>query len=127
MKDWSQYAMPQSASLSPVPPGEPEEQDSSVLLQPQWFNLQAVLCGGVVGGVITMSNLYLGLKTGWTMGVSLFATVAGFALLRSLAKFSQVSCVRQAISGCNCRPGFGVLTPVHVALLTTSAVAAGGK
>ncbi|MGC8762716.1 MAG: OPT/YSL family transporter [Acidobacteriota bacterium] len=50
------------------------------------FTLRAVLSGMVLGVLMSFSNLYVGFKTGWTLGVSITASILGFALFRSLEK-----------------------------------------
>ncbi|KZV87456.1 OPT superfamily oligopeptide transporter [Exidia glandulosa HHB12029] len=39
----------------------------------------------MLGAVISASNVYLGLKTGWTFGASLFGSIFGFAILKPLS------------------------------------------
>ncbi|TBU23847.1 OPT oligopeptide transporter [Dichomitus squalens] len=58
-------------------PDAPEEQQ---------FTFRAVFVGCALGAVISASNVYLGLKTGWTFGASLFGSIFGFAILKSMSK-----------------------------------------
>ncbi len=83
---------------SPAPPAarrSPEE------LEAQWFRdhyrgdmrqltLRAVIMGGVLGAVMSLSNLYIGLKTGWGFGVAITACVLSFAIWKSLSKMRIV-------------------------------------
>ena len=79
----------------PIDPNEIEET--------QQFTFRAVLVGCILGGVIAASklvvkhsllrsltnsfaSLYLGLKTGWTFGASLFGSIFGYAILKPLSK-----------------------------------------
>lgn len=62
----------------PIAPGEEEEI--------QQFTVRAVLVGCLLGAVISASNVYLGLKTGWTFGASLFGSIFGFAILKPLSR-----------------------------------------
>ncbi|EME86509.1 uncharacterized protein MYCFIDRAFT_202529 [Pseudocercospora fijiensis CIRAD86] len=48
--------------------------------------IRAVLVGVVCGALVNASNIYLGLKTGWTFGASLFGAIIGFALLKPLGR-----------------------------------------
>ncbi|KAH9840347.1 putative metal-nicotianamine transporter YSL5 [Teratosphaeria destructans] len=48
--------------------------------------IRAMLVGCVCGALVNASNLYLGLKTGWTFGASLFGSIVGFSVLKALAK-----------------------------------------
>ena len=78
----------------PVDPDAPEEQQ---------FTFRAVFVGCALGAVISASkfvffdsclclrkltchSVYLGLKTGWTFGASLFGSIFGFAILKPLSK-----------------------------------------
>lgn len=46
---------------------------------------RAVLSGMVIGGVMCLSNLYVVLKTGWSMGVTVTACILAYATFRLLA------------------------------------------
>jgi hypothetical protein len=48
--------------------------------------IRAVLLGCICGALVGSSNIYLGLKTGWTFGASLFGAIIGFAVLKTLSK-----------------------------------------
>ncbi|KAI0916387.1 hypothetical protein AcV5_003343 [Taiwanofungus camphoratus] len=61
----------------PMDPDTPEEQQ---------FTFRAVIVGCGLGAVISASNVYLGLKTGWTFGASMFGSIFGFAILKPLSK-----------------------------------------
>ncbi|CAO1630339.1 unnamed protein product [Jaminaea pallidilutea] len=52
----------------------------------QGLTIRALVVGTVLGFVIVASNVYLGLKTGFTFGASLFSSLLGFAIIKSLAK-----------------------------------------
>ena len=68
--------------------GTPEEVDR------QWFNevyrgrgdsmpqltLRAVLMGTALGGVLSLTNLYIGLKAGWAFGVTITACIVSYAV-----------------------------------------------
>lgn len=49
-------------------PGQPEE--------PAQFTVRALIVGTILGAVVSASNMYLCLKTGWTFGASLFGKPA---------------------------------------------------
>ena len=42
--------------------------------------------GCICGALVNASNLYLGLKTGWTFGASLFGAIVGFAVIKSISR-----------------------------------------
>ncbi|KAG2160421.1 oligopeptide transporter [Aureobasidium pullulans] len=48
--------------------------------------VRAMVIGCICGALVNASNIYLGLKTGWTFGASLFGAIIGFAVLKPLSK-----------------------------------------
>lgn len=48
--------------------------------------IRAMLVGCVCGALVNASNVYLGLKTGWTFGANLFGAIIGFAVLKPLGR-----------------------------------------
>ncbi|KAK4495390.1 hypothetical protein PRZ48_013721 [Zasmidium cellare] len=48
--------------------------------------IRAMLVGVVCGALVNASNIYLGLKTGWTFTANLFGAIVGFAVLKGLAR-----------------------------------------
>jgi OPT family oligopeptide transporter len=48
------------------------------------LTLRAVLTGMVLGGVMALSNLYVGMKTGWGLGVIITACILAYALFSAL-------------------------------------------
>ena len=48
------------------------------------FTWRAVLVGCLVGGVVSCTNIYIGLKIGWTFGASIISAVLGFAAFRAM-------------------------------------------
>ena len=45
------------------------------------LSVRAILAGCVLGSVVAAMNLYLGLRTGWSLGGSLIAAILGFAIM----------------------------------------------
>ena len=75
----------------PASPKSPEE------LEAQWYRdhyrgdmrqltLRSIVMGSVLGAVMSLSNLYIGLKTGWGFGVAITSCVLSFAIWKSLTK-----------------------------------------
>ena len=74
--------------------GTPEE------IERQWFEqvfkgrgdtmpqltLRSVLMGTVLGGVLALTNLYIGLKAGWAIGVAITACIVSFILSSFMVK-----------------------------------------
>ncbi|KXT13751.1 hypothetical protein AC579_10088 [Pseudocercospora musae] len=50
--------------------------------EPAQLTIRALIVGTVLGAVVSASNMYLCLKTGWTFGASLFGAILGFAILK---------------------------------------------
>ena len=48
------------------------------------LTVRAVLMGSILGGFMALSNLYVGLKTGWGLGVAITSCILSFAIYRSL-------------------------------------------
>ena len=50
------------------------------------LTLRAVLIGSCLGGVLSLTNLYIGLKAGWGFGVAITASILSYAIWTSLLK-----------------------------------------
>ena len=50
------------------------------------LTVRAMIVGCICGALVNASNVYLGLKTGWTFGASLFGAIVGFSVLKSLSR-----------------------------------------
>jgi uncharacterized oligopeptide transporter (OPT) family protein len=69
------------------PPGvDPERWWLENVHQPgaKQLTVRAVLTGMVIGAVMCLSNLYVVLKTGWSMGVTITACILAWALFQAL-------------------------------------------
>src|SRR5512142_2167906 len=44
------------------------------------LTVRAVLMGMALGGVMSLSNLYVGLKTGWGLGIAITACILSFSI-----------------------------------------------
>ena len=53
--------------------------------EPQ-LTFRAVAAGCLLGGVVSAMNIYLGLKTGWSIGGSLIAAILGFSVFAGLGR-----------------------------------------
>lgn len=53
------------------------------MLQLTW---RAVLMGSLLGGVLSLTNLYIGLKSGWGFGVAITACILSYAIWTALHK-----------------------------------------
>ncbi|KXJ92090.1 OPT oligopeptide transporter [Microdochium bolleyi] len=95
-------------NMQPFPPmkGQPEED--------RQFTVRAVLVGVLLGAVVSASNIYLGLKTSWTFGASLFGSILGFAILKPISTYGP-----RYLGG-------GYFGPKENVTAQTAATAAGG-
>ncbi|MEN9722890.1 MAG: hypothetical protein RJB38_876 [Pseudomonadota bacterium] len=50
------------------------------------LNLRSALTGMILGGILSLTNLYIGIKTGWTLGVGISSVILSFAIFRLLAR-----------------------------------------
>lgn len=50
------------------------------------LTLRSVLMGSVLGAIMSLSNLYVGLKTGWGLGVAITACILSYAIWTTLRK-----------------------------------------
>ena len=48
------------------------------------LTLRAVVMGMIIGGLMSLTNLYIGLKTGWGLGVTITACVLSFSIWKLL-------------------------------------------
>ena len=48
------------------------------------LSVRSVVSGMLIGSVMSVSNLYVGLKTGWGLGVTITACIIAFAVFRAL-------------------------------------------
>ncbi|KAJ9080023.1 hypothetical protein DSO57_1029473 [Entomophthora muscae] len=54
------------------------------------FTWRAALVGSLLGCVVSASNMYLGLKSGWTFGASIFGAILGYTLLKAMSRLQGV-------------------------------------
>lgn len=50
------------------------------------LNLRSGLTGMVLGGVLSLTNLYVGIRTGWTLGVGITSVILSFAIFKVFSK-----------------------------------------
>ncbi|MBP8259097.1 MAG: OPT/YSL family transporter, partial [Verrucomicrobia bacterium] len=50
------------------------------------LTLRSALTGMVLGGLLSLTNLYVGAKTGWTLGVGITSVILAFALFKVLER-----------------------------------------
>jgi putative OPT family oligopeptide transporter len=57
---------------------------------PRQLTVRAVLTGMVLGGVLSLCNIYMGLKVGWGLGMSITAALLGFGFWQLLRLTGRV-------------------------------------
>ncbi|MFM9957554.1 MAG: OPT family oligopeptide transporter [Phycisphaerales bacterium] len=50
------------------------------------LTLRAAVTGFLLGGILSATNLYVGAKTGWTLGVGITSVILAFAVFRMLSR-----------------------------------------
>ncbi|KAF8975405.1 hypothetical protein BGZ46_009150 [Entomortierella lignicola] len=63
-------------------------EEEEFVYEHQQFTWRASIIGSLLGCIVAASNLYLGLKIGWTFGAALWGSIFGFLILKSLSRFT---------------------------------------
>ncbi|KAI9291449.1 OPT superfamily oligopeptide transporter [Neoconidiobolus thromboides FSU 785] len=53
---------------------------------PTEFTWRASILGSLLGCIIATSNMYLGMKAGWSFSASIFGSILGYAILKPISK-----------------------------------------
>ncbi|KAI0355848.1 oligopeptide transporter [Trametes cingulata] len=95
-------------------PIEPDE-----MVETHQLTLRAIIVGCALGAVVGASNIYLGLKTGFTFGPQLFGAIFGFAIIKPLSKALPETGIIGRLFG-------GPFGPKENCTVQSAATAAGG-
>src|ERR1700712_2188964 len=49
------------------------------------LTVRAAITGVLIGGILSLTNLYVGIRTGWTLGVGITSVIISFAAFKMLA------------------------------------------
>ena len=49
------------------------------------LTVRSALTGMLIGGLLSLTNLYVGAKTGWTLGVGITSVILAFAMFKVLS------------------------------------------
>jgi uncharacterized oligopeptide transporter (OPT) family protein len=49
------------------------------------LTLRSAAAGMIIGGVMSLTNLYIGMKTGWTLGVGITSVILAFAFFKAMS------------------------------------------
>lgn len=94
------------------------------------LTLRAVIMGSFLGAFMSLSNLYVGLKTGWSLGVAITACILSFAIYRTLVtvfpKFFRTemsllenNCMQSTASSAGYSTGGTMVSAISAYLLVT--------
>ena len=117
----------------PTPVADPERRWLAEVYRPgaRQLTVRAVLAGMVIGAVMCLSNLYVFLKTGWSLGVTVTACIlawATFRLLRGLRLTSddftplENNAMGSVASAAGYMTGGGNMAALGALLLLTGAI-----
>ncbi len=51
------------------------------------LTLRSALTGMILGSVLSLTNLYVGIKTGWTLGIGITSVILAFTFFKLMSKF----------------------------------------
>ncbi len=78
-------------SAAPDPHESPEDREAHRWLKEVYqgdhvrqLSVRSIVTGMLIGAVMSISNLYVGLKTGWGLGVTITACIIAFAVFKAL-------------------------------------------
>ena len=92
------------------------------------LTLRAVLMGTVLGFFLSFTNVYIGLKTGWFLGVNLTACILSFAIWQGFQKgglakspmsILETNCAVSTASSAGYATGNSIVTAIPAMLLLT--------
>jgi uncharacterized oligopeptide transporter (OPT) family protein len=94
------------------------------------LTLRAVLMGSVLGGVLSLTNLYIGLKSGWGFGVAITACILSYSIWTALCKIGvaktpmtilENNCMQSTASAAGYSTGTTLVSAFSAFILITGA------
>ncbi|MBI5242975.1 MAG: OPT/YSL family transporter [Elusimicrobia bacterium] len=98
------------------------------------MTVRAVAAGMLLGGFMSLSNLYVALKTGWSIGVSITASILAFAIFVSLFRLRLIrrefgmlenNIMKSAASAAGYMTGGGTVAAIPALMMITGEVMGG--
>ncbi len=86
------------------------------------LTVRAILIGSVLGGIMSLSNLYIGLKTGWALGIAITACVLSYSigkLFRLNLSILESNCMQSCASSAGYSTGGTMVSAVAAYLMLT--------
>ena len=53
------------------------------------LTLRSALTGMILGSVLSLTNLYVGIKTGWTLGIGITSVILAFSFFKLMSSFKM--------------------------------------
>ena len=86
-----EFEFSEESAVAPPSEHRPEDQQALEWLENVYqgdkvrqISVRAIVTGMLIGGVMSISNLYVGLKTGWGLGVTITACIIAYAVFSAL-------------------------------------------
>jgi putative OPT family oligopeptide transporter len=86
------------------------------------LTLRAVVIGALLGGLMSLSNLYIGLKTGWALGVAITACVMSYGISKAFRLHLSIlenNCMQSTASSAGYSTGGTMVSAVAAYLMLT--------
>ena len=52
------------------------------------LTVRSALTGMIIGGVLSLTNLYVGIRTGWTLGIGITSVILAFAFFKAMSRLN---------------------------------------
>src|SRR5439155_8886592 len=84
--------------LAPPPPPPPPRPKTPEEIERHWYEnvyqgdrmkqltVRSVLMGMMLGGIMACSNVYVSLKTGWSLGVAITSCILAYSIFAALSR-----------------------------------------
>ncbi|KAG0281813.1 hypothetical protein BGZ95_009750 [Linnemannia exigua] len=86
--DYSEFPQEKNLQQESIDLKENMEDEEEYVHEDRQFTWRAAIVGSLLGCVVAASNLYLGLKIGWTFGAALWGSIFGFLILKSMSRMT---------------------------------------
>jgi uncharacterized oligopeptide transporter (OPT) family protein len=87
----AEYGIVEAATLTGITGESPEDREAHRWLREVYqgdtvrqLSPRSIISGMLIGAVMSVSNLYVGLKTGWGLGVTITACIIAYAVFKAL-------------------------------------------
>ena len=91
------------------------------------LTLRSAVTGMLLGGVLSLTNLYIGIQTGWTLGVGITSVILAFAAFKALSRIGlgsemtilENNCMQSTASAAGYTTSAALVTAVPAYMLIT--------